>query len=239
MVILLFNFVLNNEKHKIMTMKTVIFLATALLIGMSTATAQNLFHIHIGKKHNKYRCDRVGKQKNKHHHFTKKERKEWETHVHAPDAHKVEEINAKKKAREEADKVAITVVPKKPVHEKPEMAEAPKDTLALPEPVYFVYDSDALAFDDHGQIDLAIKHAKKGKKIRLEGHTDGNGSNQYNMKLSLKRAKRIKQIMLARCPELNEEDITIEGYGKTKPAIENDTPAHRQENRRVVFLVMD
>jgi outer membrane protein OmpA-like peptidoglycan-associated protein len=76
-----------------------------------------------------------------------------------------------------------------------------------------------------------------GKPSRIEGHTDGKGSDAYNMKLSEARASTVRGWLAAR--GLVPAAIPIKGYGKSKPVAPNttadgrDDPEGRQKNRRV------
>jgi outer membrane protein OmpA-like peptidoglycan-associated protein len=109
--------------------------------------------------------------------------------------------------------------------------------IPLPKPVYFRFDTDELTYDDLREILLAVQHAKLGKSIQLEGHTDFMGTEIYNYHLSVKRANKIKAMMVDL--GVKAEAISITGYGETKPATENGTDTQRQLNRRVEFIVMN
>jgi outer membrane protein OmpA-like peptidoglycan-associated protein len=110
-------------------------------------------------------------------------------------------------------------------------------SIPLPKPVYFRFDTDELTYDDLREILLAVYHAKAGKSIILEGHTDFMGHESYNHHLSIKRAKKIKAMMVDL--GVNPEVISIAGYGESKPATVNGTDEQRQLNRRVEFIVMN
>ena len=71
--------------------------------------------------------------------------------------------------------------------------------------------------------------------IRVEGHTDSRGSEEYNLDLSIRRAESVRSLLLQR----NVADSRIEmiGYGETIPVANNDTPEGRQMNRRVEIKV--
>jgi outer membrane protein OmpA-like peptidoglycan-associated protein len=76
-----------------------------------------------------------------------------------------------------------------------------------------------------------------GKPARIEGHTDGIGSDAYNNKLSEARAVTVRNWLAART--IVPGSTPIKGYGKTKPVAPNttgdgrDDPEGRQKNRRV------
>jgi OOP family OmpA-OmpF porin len=68
--------------------------------------------------------------------------------------------------------------------------------------------------------------------IQIEGHTDSIGSDEYNQKLSERRARSVKQY-LVRHHAIAPERLIAVGRGKTEPIADNNTPEGRQKNRRV------
>lgn len=71
--------------------------------------------------------------------------------------------------------------------------------------------------------------------IRVEGHTDSRGSDEYNMELSRKRAANVKTLLVLR--GVAENRLEVVGYGKTMPVATNDTELGRQKNRRVEIKI--
>ncbi|OIP44399.1 MAG: hypothetical protein COZ12_03190 [Deltaproteobacteria bacterium CG_4_10_14_3_um_filter_60_8] len=71
--------------------------------------------------------------------------------------------------------------------------------------------------------------------IRVEGHTDGVGSETYNLDLSNRRAMAVKALLVQR--GIADARIEAIGYGKSMPVATNDTEAGRQMNRRVEIKV--
>ncbi|MSQ03956.1 MAG: hypothetical protein EXR71_19050 [Myxococcales bacterium] len=74
-------------------------------------------------------------------------------------------------------------------------------------------------------------------KIRIEGHTDDVGSDIANLRLSQGRAESVKAALAARGVETPRLDAA--GFGEMRPIQPNDTEAHRAENRRVEFIIVD
>ena len=72
-------------------------------------------------------------------------------------------------------------------------------------------------------------------EIEMSAHTDSNGSDEYNMKLSDNRARSVMEYILSK--GISESRIQSKGYGETKPVAENDTDENRQLNRRVEFTI--
>lgn len=72
--------------------------------------------------------------------------------------------------------------------------------------------------------------------ISVEGHTDNKGSDEYNLKLSQRRADAVKTLLTLR--GVAADRIDAFGYGKTMPIATNDTEAGRQMNRRVEIRIV-
>ena len=86
-----------------------------------------------------------------------------------------------------------------------------------------------------------VKEKNHGAAVRIEGHTDGKGSESYNRKLSLRRADSVKKWFLTH--GLSSMKFSTDGLGATKPVAPNtkpdgsDDPAGRQKNRRVEIVI--
>ena len=72
------------------------------------------------------------------------------------------------------------------------------------------------------------------KAFEIDGHTDSDASDEYNQALSEKRANAVKDFLASQ--GLTSE-ITIIGYGESRPVAANDTPEGKQKNRRVEILI--
>jgi outer membrane protein OmpA-like peptidoglycan-associated protein len=70
---------------------------------------------------------------------------------------------------------------------------------------------------------------------RVEGHTDGTGTEAYNMDLSVRRAQAVKNLLLQRgVPSSRVEAV---GFGESMPIATNDTEVGRARNRRVEIKI--
>ncbi|MBF1203350.1 MAG: OmpA family protein [Fusobacterium periodonticum] len=72
------------------------------------------------------------------------------------------------------------------------------------------------------------------KNFEIDGHTDSDGSDEYNQVLSEKRANSVKNFLVSQ--GVNAE-ITTKGYGESKPVASNDTAEGKQKNRRVEIII--
>ena len=77
--------------------------------------------------------------------------------------------------------------------------------------------------------------AHRGLKLQVEGHTDSVGSADYNQRLSENRADSVRIYLVEQGIAPNA--IGTAGLGETMPVASNDTPAGRQQNRRVELVV--
>jgi outer membrane protein OmpA-like peptidoglycan-associated protein len=80
-----------------------------------------------------------------------------------------------------------------------------------------------------------ILSTHKGLKIEAEGFTDSNGTEASNQVLSERRAQNTKDYLVQQ--GVSADSITFRGFGEGNPIATNDTPAGRQENRRVELVV--
>jgi outer membrane protein OmpA-like peptidoglycan-associated protein len=72
-------------------------------------------------------------------------------------------------------------------------------------------------------------------QMKVEGHTDSVGTDDYNMKLSQRRADSVRDYLTAN--GISAGNVTATGLGKADPVASNDTSAGRQQNRRVELVV--
>ena len=72
------------------------------------------------------------------------------------------------------------------------------------------------------------------KAFEVDGHTDSDGEDKHNQILSENRANAVKNFLAS---QGITAEITIKGYGKTRPIASNDTPEGKQKNRRVEILI--
>lgn len=91
------------------------------------------------------------------------------------------------------------------------------------------------------QVAALIRERARGA-ARIEGHTDSKGSDEYNLKLSGRRAEAVRDWLVQR-ESLTGVRFTTHGIGAAKPVAPNtkpdgsDNPAGRQKNRRVEIIL--
>jgi len=77
--------------------------------------------------------------------------------------------------------------------------------------------------------------AHPGLSLKVEGHTDSVGSDEYNQLLSEQRASSVRDFLVQQ--GVPDHSVTSRGFGKTQPAATNDTAEGRAKNRRVELVV--
>lgn len=103
--------------------------------------------------------------------------------------------------------------------------------------VYFEVDSDILSPSEKTSFENFIKSEASNdfiSKVRIQGHTDSDASNDYNHKLSAKRVKNVLQLF-----EGTGLESKIESYwmGEDEPVNNNLTDAEKRLNRRVEITI--
>ena len=83
-------------------------------------------------------------------------------------------------------------------------------------------------------IDLMEKHPEL--KLSIEGHTDSDGTDAYNQKLSEERAAAVKQAITERGIEGSR--LGVKGFGESKPLDQSNTEIAKAKNRRVEFVLL-
>ena len=84
------------------------------------------------------------------------------------------------------------------------------------------------------KIAIAMKNNPK-LKIEIDGYTDNIGSEKYNLKLSLKRAQAVKNILVNKYG-IDPKRIVVKGFGEKYPLLPNTTSTNRALNRRVEII---
>jgi OOP family OmpA-OmpF porin len=116
---------------------------------------------------------------------------------------------------------------------------APKVIDRLTLHVNFDFDKATIRSADTAELQKAVGFVKKyhGYKVSIEGHTDNIGSEQYNQRLSERRAAAVKEHLLKH-GVADGARLKTKGYGKSKPIADNSTEKGRFENRRVEILIL-
>jgi OOP family OmpA-OmpF porin len=104
--------------------------------------------------------------------------------------------------------------------------------------VGFETNSATLTPESRAVLDPVAANLKKYSElgIELQGHTDSVGADQYNLRLSQRRADAVREYLLSE--GVSASQVAARGYGESQPATDNTTSEGRAQNRRVVMKVL-
>ncbi len=109
----------------------------------------------------------------------------------------------------------------------------PCATVLRLQALQFAFNSAEITPEGADVLDVAVEHfgSCTDVSVRIEGHTDSIGPEQYNEGLSVRRAAAVQRYFVD--AGIAPERLAIEGFGERNPLASNDTPGGRAENRRV------
>ncbi len=127
---------------------------------------------------------------------------------------------------------------------------APRDTMEeyrtkvaatrarLLETIFFEYDMDELRDDARASLDakLVVLNANPQLRIRIAGHCDERGSDEYNIALGRRRAEAAKRYLLDR--GVDAARIETASFGRERPAVTGASEEAYSQNRRDEFEII-
>jgi outer membrane protein OmpA-like peptidoglycan-associated protein len=142
----------------------------------------------------------------------------------------------------------VAAAPKpKPAPARVTPAPAPKPVAVPPkvkriivlQGANFAFDSAELTPETRAILDeqAALLGRVSDVKVKIEGHTDSTGPEDYNQDLSERRAKEVEGYIISK--GISADRIEIMGYGPSSPIAPNDTKEGRAKNRRVEMKVLE
>ncbi|MCX5767424.1 MAG: peptidoglycan-associated lipoprotein Pal [Gemmatimonadetes bacterium] len=113
-----------------------------------------------------------------------------------------------------------------------------KAKATLGQIVYFDYDKDEIRDDQKATIEakLPILEANPTLRIRVAGHTDNRGSDEYNLTLGQKRAAAVKRYLAAR--GIADARVETVSFGEERPAVQGENEDAWGKNRRAEFEIL-
>lgn len=102
-----------------------------------------------------------------------------------------------------------------------------------PTRVYFVLDSAEVTPLGREVLEESVRHLRQQRRgqVLVEGHASSEGSADYNLSLSRKRAIMVRNFLMER--GIPRERFELRFLGETRPVASNDTEVGRIRNRRV------
>jgi len=105
--------------------------------------------------------------------------------------------------------------------------------------IFFDFDKATLRPESKVELDrvYTILTENPRMKVRIAGHTDNIGSEEYNQRLSEARAKAVYDYLISR--GISPDRLSYIGYGESRPIDTNETSEGRQNNRRVELEIIE
>ena len=120
-----------------------------------------------------------------------------------------------------------------------EVVRIEKNALFTLNSIFFDFDKAVLKPESFPELERVVQllNDKPSASIEVAGHTDNIGTNDYNQKLSERRANAVKKFLISK--GIDAARVTTVGYGETKPLVSNDDEIDGREiNRRVEFTIV-
>ena len=141
--------------------------------------------------------------------------------------------------RKEREKVEPIVVDTTPAVEQTTVITATE--VIINPPIYFDFDKWNIRPDATLVLDRLVQVMTDDPTmiISAESHTDSRGPSSYNLTLSQKRAKSMKEYVIAK--GIDPSRISGVGKGESDPAVTCDGPCTKEEhqlNRRCIFKII-
>ncbi len=111
-------------------------------------------------------------------------------------------------------------------------------TIIVLKNIFFDFDKATLRPESKAELERVYELLSQNPKmkVRIAGHTDSRGSDDYNQRLSENRAKAVYEYLIKR--GISADRLSYIGYGEAKPIDTNDTEEGRQNNRRVELEIL-
>ena len=129
-----------------------------------------------------------------------------------------------------------------PETEKPEkegkFEKIEPGTAIILKNIFFDFGKATLLPASYTELDKLVEFINKNKLklVEISGHTDWDGSDSFNQKLSENRAKAVAEYLKSK--GIEESRVIYAGYGESKPVDTNLTEKGRAKNRRVEFKIL-
>jgi outer membrane protein OmpA-like peptidoglycan-associated protein len=121
----------------------------------------------------------------------------------------------------------------------PKLAELSGDKIIITEAIYFLEDSIGIQRRSwpvlYAVKDILLEHPEL-EHVLVEGHTNDNGSAEYNYELSDRRSRAVAQWLVAH--GISRNRLLSKGYGYDNPLVDHDVEDALRINRRVEFTVL-
>jgi len=116
------------------------------------------------------------------------------------------------------------------------LAPVTDDAILETETVFFEFDHASIPVSELDKLSNFLRRIDSPSlmHIQVESHTDSKGSAKYNNKLSIKRAKAVRDYLIQH--GVQSSKILHKGFGEEFPLEANDTEERRSKNRRTEII---
>ncbi len=119
------------------------------------------------------------------------------------------------------------------------LAVRSSERIVILDPVYFATNRRRILKKSDAVLDAVVEVLVENPDIltvRIEGHTDDVGRDDYNLRLSQRRAESVLRSLTER--GIAADRLEAAGYGETRPVLNNSSEKARDANRRVEFRIL-
>ncbi|HXM38149.1 MAG TPA: peptidoglycan-associated lipoprotein Pal [Gemmatimonadales bacterium] len=145
------------------------------------------------------------------------------------------QAEAERRAREEAERVAR----QREADSLAALSRAGEEVRSvLATMIHFDYDKASIRPDDMATLDqkVAILQANPNLRIRISGHCDERGSDEYNLALGNRRAQAAKQYLVSH--GIDASRIETQSFGEERPLVDGHDETAWSQNRRDEFEII-
>ncbi|MCB9742354.1 MAG: OmpA family protein [Alphaproteobacteria bacterium] len=117
--------------------------------------------------------------------------------------------------------------------------EVKADRIEISEKIFFETGKATIKKESYSllnEIAGVLRSNPQIKLVRIEGHTDADGSEVNNLKLSQDRAQAVLDYLVDQGVEAGR--LSSAGFGESMPIADNGTEAGKAKNRRVEFIIL-
>jgi outer membrane protein OmpA-like peptidoglycan-associated protein len=110
--------------------------------------------------------------------------------------------------------------------------------LNMPSNITFATDQSDIRpnfYEALNSVALVLKEFDR-TQVDVNGHTDSDGSNEYNEELSSRRANAVAQYLVSQ--QLNPQRFSVQGLGESQPVASNASTSGKAQNRRVEIQIV-
>ena len=114
------------------------------------------------------------------------------------------------------------------------------DRVLILDKVFFELDSDVIKRESFELLDEVVETLLNNPEITLveiQGHTDDQGTDEYNLDLSMRRAQAVRTYLVQ--SGVDADRLLAQGYGESQPLVTGITDEARSANRRVEFHIRE